>query len=308
MTAPMISIEGLSKSFKTDFWKKSVHALSEVTFDVREGQVFGLVGHNGAGKTTLIKTLIGLISPTRGSVRMFDGPANSPSVKAKIGYLPEAAYYYEFLRADEILRFYAGLFGLSGAAAERRIDEMLDLVGLSDRREIRLRYFSKGMLQRIGIAQALINDPSLVIMDEPMSGLDPIGRKDVRDIILELRRRGKTIVFSSHILSDIESLCDHVAILAKGKLQAVGPLSELVQPKTRSVEIVLQGDVPREWESRFALTARRVGEQSVLELTQPERLPEILAEVVARRLPVASVVPHRETLEDLYVETAKGDA
>lgn len=300
----MVEIKSISKKFRTDFWKKEVHALSDVSFEVKPGSIFGLIGHNGAGKTTLIKILMGLIKPTGGQALIMGKSCQDPGAKTLLGYLPEAAYYYEFLRADEILRFYAGLFGLAGREAERRIDALLELVGLSHRRDLKLRYFSKGMLQRIGIAQALINDPSLVIMDEPMSGLDPMGRKEVRDIILDLRKKNKTILFSTHILPDVEAFCDDVAILVKGRLQATGALSDMVEAKTKSVDVVFKGGHQAPWPEGFSFSKepRVVGDTVTLALSSAEQVNELVQYGISQNLQLVSVSSHRESLEDIFVE------
>lgn len=302
----MVEIKNLSKSFKTDFWKKQVQALDNVSFDVVEGSIFGLIGHNGAGKTTLIKVLMGLIKPTSGQATIFGKDSTDSEARGNLGYLPESAYYYDYLRADEILRFYAGLFGLSRSVTDRRIDELLEMVGLSHRKDIRLRYFSKGMLQRIGIAQALINDPQLVVLDEPMSGLDPMGRKEVRDIILQLRKKGKTIIFSSHILSDVEALCDHVSILVKGKLNAFGALNELIQPKTKDIEIVFKGSSSITWPKDLnILESRVVAHNTIATLGDPSKMRQVLTYALSQGLELLSAIPHRESLEDLFVELSE---
>ncbi|MCB0308326.1 MAG: ABC transporter ATP-binding protein [Bdellovibrionales bacterium] len=303
---PVIQIKNITKSFKTDFWKKKVLAVDDVSFSIDEGNVFGLVGHNGAGKTTLIKILMGLIAPTSGEAHILSNSCMSSLARKDIGYLPESAYYYDFLRANEILMFYAKLFGLPRTLAENRINELLELVGLNHRKDLRLRYFSKGMLQRIGIAQALINDPKIVIMDEPMSGLDPIGRKDVKDIIIRLRSLGKTIIFSSHILSDIESLCDHVAILVRGRLHACGALNEIVQPKVNEVEVIFRGALSGHWPEQIKIhgAPRTVADTFSVTLSSMDQLYETIEYAKNQNLQLLSVLPHKETLEDIFVDSA----
>lgn len=303
----MVKVESITKKFKTDFWKKEVTALSDVSLEVRQGSVFGLIGHNGAGKTTLIKILTGLMSPTQGRAYINGLSCETSETKKLLGYLPEAAYYYDYLRADELLQFYARLFGVGRKAANIRVDELLELVGLKHRRDIRLRYFSKGMLQRIGIAQALINDPDLVILDEPMSGLDPIGRKEVRDIILHLKEQKKTIIFSSHILSDVEALCDDVAILVRGKLHYSGALQGLVQPHTKSIEIILKVTSAETWPERFHFSSppRQVGEDMILTLPSQAQVHEVVSYAIAQGHQLVSLSPHRETLENIYVEASE---
>ncbi|MFH1018071.1 MAG: ABC transporter ATP-binding protein [Pseudomonadota bacterium] len=304
MMTPAVHIQDLTKEFSTDFWKPKSRVLEGLTLSVREGGIFGLVGPNGAGKTTTIKILLGLLRPTSGSARIFGHSVSEIGFKKDVGYLPENAYYYEFLRAREILDFYGRLFGLSRSERARRTEELLGLVGLSKDRDLKLRFFSKGMFQRIGIAQALVNDPKLVILDEPMSGLDPIGRKEMRDIILKLAEQGKTVFFSSHILSDVEAICDDVAILVRGKLKASGSLGELVRSGVKSMEIVFEGSGPashpEKWEGRVSL--RVVGRQFVLSTRESELLPEILSWGSQKGFALVSVVPQRESLEDLFME------
>ncbi len=304
MTESAVQTENLTKDFSTDFWKSKVRVLEGVNFAVREGGIFGLVGPNGAGKTTTIKILLGLLKPTAGNAWIFGRPVSEVAFKKNLGYLPENAYYYDFLRAGEILDFYGRLFGLSRKERLRRSSELLDLVGLSGDRDLKLRSFSKGMLQRIGIAQALVNDPKLVILDEPMSGLDPIGRKEVRDIILRLSDRGKTVLFSSHILSDVEAICDDVAILVKGRLRASGSLAELVQTRVKGVEVVFEGPgpavLPELW--RGKVSVRAVGKQFTVSIHEAGMLPEVLAWGSRAGFVLVSVVPQMESLEDLFME------
>src|SRR5580765_5497249 len=209
---PTIEFSHVTKDFQSDFWKPKFRSLEDVSFQVPEGGLFVFIGHQAAEKTTCIKILLGLLRPTEGEIKIFGRSIQDPEFRRELGYLPESAYYYEYLAAGEILDFYARLFGLTSSVRRKRIDELLELVGLADRKGDKLKTFSKGMLQRIGIAQSMINDPKLVVLDEPMSGLDPKGRKEVRDIIVRLSEKGKTILFSSHILSDVEAICDDVAI------------------------------------------------------------------------------------------------
>ncbi|MDH5725123.1 MAG: ABC transporter ATP-binding protein, partial [Nitrospira sp.] len=236
----IITVHHLSKIFKVGFWGRRVTAVDELSLDVQRGEIYGFLGPNGAGKTTTIKMLMGLIYPSQGTAHLFGQPVGDRAAKAKVGFLPESPYFYDYLTSREFLRFYGHLFGLLGSMLEKRIDELLELVGMVHARDLQLRKFSKGMLQRVGIAQALINDPELVILDEPMSGLDPIGRKEVRDLIVRLKESGKTVMFSSHILHDAELLCDRVAMIMKGKLVACGLVSELIDHgTTQEVEMVV---------------------------------------------------------------------
>lgn len=227
----VIQTQGLSKAYRTGFWlNQRVTSLQNCSLTIYQGETFGLLGPNGAGKTTLLKTLLGIIRPTGGQAQLLGHNLGDRTVKQRVGYLPENPYFYDFLTGWEFLHYTAGLFGLSAAASQGRILELLDLVGLSPAtvKKKQLRQYSKGMLQRIGMAQALINDPDLVFLDEPMSGLDPAGRFQVREIILALKQAGKTIFFNSHILSDVEVICDRVAILDQGELICIGRLDDLL--------------------------------------------------------------------------------
>lgn len=225
----MIHTENLTKVFR-DFWRRPrARAVDGLSLDVRPGEVFGLLGPNGSGKSTTIKILLGLLHADSGEVRVLGRPPRDVRVKKRVGYLPEESYLYPYLDARETLRFYAALFGLSGAERERRIDELLEMVGLSHTGRRRVGEFSKGMARRIGLAQALVNDPDLVILDEPTSGLDPLGTRQVKDIVRALADRGKTVLLSSHLLADVEDVCDRVNILYGGRSRADGPIRELLQ-------------------------------------------------------------------------------
>jgi ABC-2 type transport system ATP-binding protein len=218
----ILELSGISKSYRTHLSLRKYWILRGLSLSVRAGEIFGFVGTNGAGKTTTIKLALGLTFPDCGSIKLFGRPALRPAVRAKVGFLPENPYFYDYLTGAEFLDFHARLFGLSAADRRRRAVDLLERVGLANRGDRQLRYYSKGMLQRIGLAQALINDPELVILDEPMSGLDPIGRREVRDLILELKASGRTVFFSSHILSDTELICDRVGIIVRGSMKTVG--------------------------------------------------------------------------------------
>ena len=236
----IIQIDGLTKDYHIGFLKKKkVRALDNLTLEIKQGEIFGFLGPNGAGKTTTLKILMRLIFPTSGTVRILGKPIDDVDARNRIGYLPENPYFYDYLSGRELLLYSAALFGIPKGVAAQRATELLQMVGLEeDRANRQLRKYSKGMLQRIGIAQALINDPEIVFMDEPMSGLDPIGRREVRDLMLSLRNQHKTIFFSSHILSDVETLCDRAAILSRGKLIRCGSVAELTDNQDTSVEVV----------------------------------------------------------------------
>src|SRR5436190_5695733 len=230
----------LTKDYAVGFWRKRPYrALDRLTLGVEQGEVFAFLGPNGAGKTTTLKLLMRLVFPTAGHAEILGRPAGDLDVRRRIGYLPEHPYFYDYLTGEELLAYFAGLFGIRGAERARRVSALLDEVGIGGERRLQLRKFSKGMLQRVGIAQALLNEPELVILDEPMSGLDPLGRRDVRQLILRLRDRGCTVFFSSHVLSDAETLCGRVAILAKGRLVASGRLSEILAFGVHGWELVV---------------------------------------------------------------------
>lgn len=301
----MLKVEGLGKTFKVGFWGRSVTAVHHLDLEVRRGEVFGFLGPNGAGKTTTLKMLMGLIYPTRGKAWLFAKEIGDQDSRRRLGFLPESPYFYDYLTGGEFLRFYGHLFGLRGEALERRITELLELVGMSHARHLQLRKFSKGMLQRVGIAQALINDPELVVLDEPMSGLDPVGRKEVRDLILRLKESGQTIFFSSHILHDAEMLCDRVAIILKGKLVACGRVNDLVQKgATESVEMVVE-HLGTDGLARLRALSERVvvqGGQTLVALKGQEQVAAALEIVRTAKANVISLVPQRRSLEDLFME------
>src|SRR5687767_2122922 len=241
-----IRTEGLTKHYTVGFWRPRPYvALDGLTLEVGQGEVFGFLGPNGAGKTTTLKLLMQLIFPTSGRAEILGRPVGDVGVRRRIGYLPENPYFYDYLTAEELLEYFAGVFGYDGAERRRRASALLDDVGIGAERRLQLRKFSKGMLQRVGIAQALVNDPEVVILDEPMSGLDPLGRRDVRALILRLRDRGCTVFFSSHVLSDAEALCSRVAILARGRLVASGGLSEMLAFEASGWELVVAGVTER---------------------------------------------------------------
>src|SRR5258705_8838167 len=239
---PALATDELTKDYAIGFWRKRPYqALDHLTLSVERGEVFGFLGPNGAGKTTTLKLLMQLVYPSSGRAELLGRPVGDFRVKRRIGYLPENPYFYDHLTAEELLTYFAALFGYGAADRKARAARLLDEVGIGAERRLQLRKFSKGMLQRVGIAQALLNDPELVIFDEPMSGLDPLGRRDVRALILGLRDRGCTVFFSSHVLSDAEALCNRVAILAKGRLVATGRLTDMLAFRARGWELVVAG-------------------------------------------------------------------
>src|SRR5215212_8933781 len=238
--SPAIRIEELTKEYAVGFWRKRPYrALDRLTLDIDAGEVFGFLGPNGAGKTTTLKLLMQLLYPTSGRAEILGRPVGDVSVRQRIGYLPENPSFYDYLTAEELLNYFGQLFGLAPAERRRRVGALLDRVGIGAERRLQLRRFSKGMIQRVGIAQALINEPEVIFLDEPMSGLDPLGRRDVRALILELRDQGRTVFFSSHILADAEALCSRVAVVAAGRLAAQGRLAELTEFTVRGWELVV---------------------------------------------------------------------
>jgi ABC-2 type transport system ATP-binding protein len=230
----VIEIRNLTKIYR-DFWgRKKVRAVNALSLDVHKGEVFGLLGPNGSGKTTTLKLLLGLLFPTEGEIRILGQPASDVRKNERIGYLPEESYLYRFLNADETLDFYGRLFNMSARERKERTDQLLDLVKVAHARRRQLKEYSKGMTRRIGLAQALINDPDLVLLDEPTSGLDPLGTRDMKDLILDLKKQGKTVVMCSHILGDVQDVCDRIAILYGGELKVLGPIDTLLKSQNQT--------------------------------------------------------------------------
>ena len=296
-------------------WGEKIHRMVEavrgISFEVKKGEIFGFLGPNGAGKTTTIKTLLGLIFPTRGEVRLFGLPVTDPAARRRVGFLPENPYLYQYLAPREIMDLCGRLVGMPGHEREIQTKEILRRVGLGSVMDRPLRRFSKGMLQRAGLAQALMGDPELLILDEPMTGLDPIGRKEVRDLILEERTQGRTVMFSSHILSDVEMLCDRVAIVNRGELTAYGSLDQLLRREIRAVEVELSRVDEALVSALGALSGVKQGklhDKVLLSVEGEDRVGDVLALAVAHKARVHSVTPRRETLEDLFVRNAIGAA
>ena len=305
----VVKIDQLSKIFRVGFWGKRVTAEEGLNLEVRPGEVFGFLGPNGAGKTTTLKILMGLIYPTSGLARLFGREVGDPVAKARLGFLPESPYFYDYLTSREFLGFYGHLFGLWGVVLDKRIDELLELVGMTHAKDLQLRKFSKGMLQRVGIAQALINDPELVVLDEPMSGLDPIGRKEVRDLILRLKESGKTVLFSSHILHDAEVLCDRVAMILKGRLVACGRVTDLLdQGANHQVELIVDRLSPEGLNHLRPLTDKVVmqGDRMLVVLKSQQQVGDALEIIRAAKASLVSLTPQKGSLEDLFIREVEG--
>ena len=306
MTAA-IETESLTKDFLVGFWRpRPYRALDGLTLRVEQGEVFGFLGPNGAGKSTTIKLLMQLIYPTAGTAHILGKPAGDVATRQRLGFLAENPYFYDYLTAEELLTYFARLFGYRGADVTSRVSRVLDEVGLGAERRMRLRQFSKGMLQRVGLAQALINEPELVFLDEPMSGLDPLGRRQVRDLILALRGRGATVFFSSHILSDAETLCSRVAIMAQGKLVSCGRLSEILAFELKGWELIVSNvseDLRVELERRARTITPLSEGRFVLDLPPDVPPEQLMTELASREASIVSLNPVRETLEDYFVQS-----
>jgi len=298
---PVIEAKGLRKEFGRTV------AVEDLTLSVFRGEVFGFLGPNGAGKTTAVKMLVGLVFPTAGSARILGRPPSDPAARAHIGFLPEQFRFHEWLRADEFLDFHGQLGGVPAKLRRRRVQETLELVGLASRAQDRLRTFSKGMLQRIGIAQALMNDPEIVFLDEPTSALDPLGRREVREVIRTLRSQGKTVFLNSHLLSEVEMVCDRVAIIDKGKVVRAGEMSDLLSSQ-HEVEVKVGEVTPallKALRGRFQVLSVS---DSVIRLSvgSEEAAPQVAATVVQAGGQLYRLTPLRTSLEDLFVQVVEG--
>src|SRR5258708_1974357 len=301
MTTAAIEIEGLTKDYPVGFWHvKKRRALDNLSLRVECGEVLGLLGPNGAGKTTTLKLLTGLIFPTAGSARILGQPISDVRMHRKIGYLPEQPYFYDYLTAPELLDYFARFFGLSAAERRERIDRFLKKVGLDGARKVQLRKYSKGMLQRAGLAQAILHDPEVVILDEPMSGLDPVGRREVREIILELKREGRTILFSTHILSDAEMICDRVVVISDGKLRGAGSPAEMVSVKTQNMEILFEPRDGNPLPESLPAKAQQIANRRRIEVAEAE-LYTALEQLKTSGASVLSVAQIKPTLEDYFM-------
>jgi ABC-2 type transport system ATP-binding protein len=297
---------GLAKTFRKPFTGKRVEAVRGVSFEVQRGEIFGFLGPNGAGKTTSIKMVTGLIAPTQGTIQILGQPAPAPDVMGRVGFLPESPYVYPYLTPREFVSLCGRLSGLSGPSLRDRVVRVIERVGIGHAIDRAARSLSKGMLQRAALAAALVHDPELLILDEPMSGLDPVGRKEVRDLIVEEKQRGHTVFFSSHILSDVEMLCDRVCILRQGEVVVAGTLRELLVQNKRRSEVVVAGasDALREALAPAATTIRDAGGALVLDVEGDAAVRTVVEHALAQGARIESITPKRETLEDLFVREA----
>ncbi|MCM3881269.1 MAG: ABC transporter ATP-binding protein [Vicinamibacterales bacterium] len=301
-----IQTTDLSKDFPVGFWRpRPYRALDKLTLEVEQGETFGFLGPNGAGKTTTLKLLMQLLYPTSGRAEILGRPVGDVGVKRRIGYLPESPYFYDYLTAEELLSYFASLVGYGAAERRRRVSALLDEVGIGSERRLQLRKFSKGMLQRVGIAQAILNDPEVVFLDEPMSGLDPLGRREVRNLILSLRDRGCTVFFSSHVLADAEALCSRVAILASGRLIASGKITDIHAFQVRGWELIvahLSGESLERHRARMRKVTAIADRQYALELPLEPGPDGLLRDLIGEGAHLVSLNPTRESLEDFFIQ------
>jgi ABC-2 type transport system ATP-binding protein len=306
MPGAAIEIENLSKEYPFGFLHlKKKTSLEGLTMQVQDGEVFGFLGPNGAGKSTTIKLLMGIIFPTAGTARILGKSIDDISMHRDIGYLPEQPYFYDYLTAAEVLDYFARFHGLTETDRRERVQRMLQKVGLETAKKIQLRKYSKGMLQRVGLAQAILHDPRVIILDEPMSGLDPVGRREVRDIILDLKRAGHTILFSTHILSDAEMLCDRVGVIVGGKLRGVGTPGEIVGVQSSGMEILFEVSGTAAAESLLR-RATQTGDRYRIQV-QDQELYTVMDELRAMQAKVLAVSQVKPSLEEYFMNLVEAD-
>ncbi|MBK7396785.1 MAG: ABC transporter ATP-binding protein [Myxococcales bacterium] len=310
MTTPLVRVNEFHKTYEVGFLRKKVQAVRGVSFEVNAGEIVGLIGPNGSGKTTTIKCLMGLSAPTAGSLEIRGVRTSEPAARERVGFLPENPYVYPYLTPREFVDLCARLSSVPAAERPARTAEVIERVGITYAADRPVGRLSKGMLQRTGLAAALVADPELLVLDEPMSGLDPLGRREVRDLVFEERRRGRTVLFSSHVLSDVEALCDRVVILHKGRVVERGTMRELVNRSATMIELTLRGvdEAARARLSTHGAVLRALDQELVLEVEGEEALTAVLAEALATKVQVVSAVPRKDSLEDLFVRKALGTA
>jgi ABC-2 type transport system ATP-binding protein len=293
----ILEVSAVDQLFRTGFWLRPVQVLHKVDLKVPRKTIFGFLGANGAGKTTLIHLITGLRKPSRGTVQVLGHDASSPEAKSQIGYLPERPYFHEHLTGESLLKYFGTLAGMNSKNIQARIPIVLSAVGMSEARKVELKKYSKGMLQRIGIAQALLHDPEFLVLDEPMSGLDPIGRKEMRELIIRLAAEGRTIFFSSHVIPDVEAICDQVALIQKGRIIGCGPISNFLHSNAELIEIAFSGvkiNLPQ-FESIVEIP---IGFRALV--TGQKGLDEALPKLLEKKAKILSVQPVRPSLEDLF--------
>jgi ABC-2 type transport system ATP-binding protein len=304
-----IQAKNITKVYPSRKKNQSVTALNEFSLDIEKGEIFGLLGPNGAGKTTFIKVLLSIVYPTSGSASMYDVDISETKIKEKIGYLPENHKYPPYLTAEQVLRYFGKLSGLTGAALEKRITEMLTLVNMEKWRKVKIKKYSKGMMQRIGLAQSLVNQPELVFLDEPTDGVDPLGRKQIRDLLVRLRDRGTTVFLNSHLLSEVEQICDRVAILNKGKLLRLGTVDELTK-QDQMFELRVEGAVPEnllmQWEAKRSNV--HVSENLIqAHVSDLNELNKIVDQLRAEKILITGLSQKKSSLEDMFIEVIGGE-
>lgn len=310
MAECVVRVDGLRKEFVSPWKRKKTVAVNDISFEVQAGEVFGFLGPNGAGKTTTLKMLMGLLHPSAGQATVLGHPAGAQEAKAQVGYLPENPYFYDYLSAREFLHMVGRMYKMSAAQRKSRVDRLLDRVGLGMAKNRPMRSYSKGMLQRVGLAQALMSEPALVVLDEPMSGLDPVGRREVRDLIDELRGAGHTVVFCTHILADAEQLCDRVAMIVKGSIRQIGTMDQVLGDRVHRVDLRFSGieQVPSELRELLATEPKKSGEEWLGATQGQAQASKACAKIIAAGGQVISLIPHRQTLEEVFVRDASGPA
>ncbi len=303
---PLLEIRNVEQSFRVGFWMKQTEVLKGIDLTVPERSIFGFLGANGAGKTTLIQLIVGLRRPRSGTLRLGGMDVRHREARARIGYLPERPYFHDHLTGESLLQYFGALSGLSGAPLRARIDQVLEQVNLREAARLELKRYSKGMLQRIGLAQAILHDPEFLVLDEPMSGLDPLGRKEIRELMLHLAAEGKTLFFSTHVIPDVEAICDQVALLSRGRIATAGPVSGFLQGRDARTEIIVNGLPVAGIAGAPGIAGARELPDGVRVIAEPGAdLNAVLSGLIAKGGKVVSVVPLRPSLEELLGEVGR---